>query len=409
MAGACDFAAQNLGAGVADALKAVDCIAGSVSEQAFNRLFGSEGQLAFALSLLLVLYVGFFGFSLLLGRASLSVRALLPKMMTIGLVLTFATSFVAYQTFFYNIVVGGPNQIAGILTGTPGLATDTFAQKLDLVFLAVQQAGGDTTDVNAFSPRGMMWLGAMLLLLGTVGLLVTARIALALLLALGPVFVVLALFESTRGLFAGWLKGLVMMALTPLLAVLGGSIMLELAVPILAALTAVPGQINDQAAMAFLLVGAVHIALMFLALKVGATMVAGWQVFGLASAQGGAPAAAAGPGWLSPAASVAAAPGLRQGLAPAPPLPAARRRIELAAYGSGAAGASEPAAGSVSRRETRVYATSAASLPGGGAGSAASRTRGLGNRFRAPAGAAGARMADGAGAASALAAAQASS
>jgi type IV secretion system protein VirB6 len=31
-----------------------------------------------------------------------------------------------------------------------------------------------------------MWLGALLLLLGTVGVLVTARIALAVLLALGP-------------------------------------------------------------------------------------------------------------------------------------------------------------------------------------------------------------------------------
>ncbi len=63
------------------------------------------------------------------------------------------------------------------------------------------------------------------------GLLVTARIGLALLLALGPIFVVLALFDGTRGLFTGWLKGLVMLALAPLFAVLGGTIMLELAVP----------------------------------------------------------------------------------------------------------------------------------------------------------------------------------
>jgi len=281
MSTACDLAAQSMGTGVSAALTAVDCIASGMSEQAFNRLFGTEGQLAFALTLLLGLYVGFFGISLMLGRANLSVRALLPKMMTLGLVLTFATSFVAFSTIFYNIFIGGPDQIAGVLTGTEGSATATFAQKIDVVFLAIQKASGDTKDISAFSPPGMMWLGAMLLLLGTVGLLVTARIGLALLLAVGPIFVVMALFEGTRGLFTGWLKGLVLLALAPLFAVLGGSIMLEMAVPVLVALVKPDGAIDQQAAMAFFLIGAVHVALMLLSLKVASTMVAGCQVFGL--------------------------------------------------------------------------------------------------------------------------------
>lgn len=391
MSTACDLAAQSMGTGVAAALSAVDCIASSVSEQAFNRLFGTEGQLAFALTLLLGLYVGFFGISLMLGRANLSVRALLPKMMTLGLVLTFATSFVAFSTIFYNIFIGGPDQIAGILTGTPigaggDSATAVFAQKLDVVFIAIQQASGDTKDINAFSPPGMMWFGAMLLLLGTVGLLVAARIALALLLAVGPIFVVLALFEGTRGLFTGWLKGLVMMALAPLFAVLGGSIMLELAVPILAALVAVPGQIDQQAAMAFFLVGAVHVALMFMALKVAGTMVAGWQVFGLVPDKDRARSDAALRAVAAPA--PAATTPRSTNVAPSSP-GLTPRRVDLGASLPALAANDGGPAGNVSR-ETRVYAT------GGGGGQvvplnpATSRTRGIGNRFRsasaAPAG-----------------------
>ena len=42
-------------------------------------------------------------------------------------------------------------------------------------------------------------MGATLLLLGTVGVLVTARIALAVLVAVGPVFVVMALFPARAG------------------------------------------------------------------------------------------------------------------------------------------------------------------------------------------------------------------
>ena len=384
MTTACDMAAQSMGTGVSAALSAVDCIASGVSEQAFNRLFGTEGQLAFALTILLGLYVGFFGISLMLGRSNLSVRALLPKMMTLGLVLTFATSFVAFSTIFYNIFIGGPDQIAGILTGVQGeSATAVFAQKLDVVFMAIQQASGDTKDISAFSPPGMMWIGAMLLLLGTVGLLVTARIALALLLALGPIFVVLALFEGTRGLFTGWLKGLTMMALAPLFAVLGGSIMLEMAVPVLAALVAVPGQIDQQAAMAFFLIGAVHMALMLLSLKVASSMVAGWQVFGLVPSKersrgDDGPRAVPVPQPLGTAPRNTNVAPASVGLAP--------RRTELGPLQTVVAANDTGPAGTVSR-ETRVYAT------GGGSGEvtplnpATSRTRGIGNRFRsAPSG-----------------------
>jgi type IV secretion system protein VirB6 len=382
MTTACDLAAQDMGAGVAAALKAVDCIAGGVSEQAFNRLFGSEGQLAFALTLMLVLYVGFFGISLMLGRSNLSVRTLLPKMMTLGLVLTFATSFVAFSTLFYNIFIGGPDQIAGILTGTQGSATVTFAQKLDVVFLAIQQASGSATDINAFSPQGMMWLGAMLLLLGTVGLLVTARIGLALLLAIGPIFVVLALFEGTRGLFTGWLKGLVLLAITPLLAVLGGSIMLELSVPILAALVATPGVIDQQAAMAFFLVGAVHMALMLMALKVAGTMVTGWQVFGLVPAKPDTQASGAA---RAVVASTAPAAGFDRASQIAPAAAAAgQRRVELTGAAVTGAPANDTAPGGAALRETRVYATSSGGGQAAMLNPATSRTRGIGNRFRAP-------------------------
>lgn len=384
MSQTCAAAAQAMGSGVASALTAVDCIASGMSEQAFNRLFGSQGQLAFALTILLALYVGFFGISLMLGRANLSVRALLPKMMTLGLVLTFATSFVAFSNVFYNIFIGGPDQVAGILTGAGReSATAIFAQKLDVVFLAIQQASGNTKDISAFSPPGMMWLGAMLLLLGTVGLLVTARIALALLLAVGPIFVVLALFEGTRGLFTGWIKGLTMMALAPLFAVLGGSIMLEIAVPVLQALTKTPGQIDQQAAMAFFLVGAVHMALMALSLKVASTMVAGWQVFGLVPSRdrdrerGGDRGPRAVP-VMQPAGGFAAG-GVQTGAGAAQ----TPRRVDLGPLPTPPAANDAGVSASVSR-ETRVLTGGGGEASSAPLAAAPARTRGIGNRFRTP-------------------------
>ena len=373
----CQAATEGVASGVAAALQAVDCVAGNVTGQAFGRLFAPGGSMATVLTILLTLYVAFFAIQLLTGRATLGIKSLTPRMMTVGLVLTFATSWVAYQSVVWNLAVDSPDWIAGILTGDKGSATQTFAAKIDVVFQAVQEANQGNNDISAFSPPGMMWLGAILLLLGTVGVLVTSRIALAVLIALGPIFVVMALFNGTRGLFAGWVKGLTMLALAPLFAVLGGSVMLELSVPILAALVASAGQIDAQAAMGFFMIGAVHVALMIMVLKVAGTMVSNWTVFGLATPErafsgGSIPAPS-----LAPAgAQLSQAQEASQGIA-------AARRIDISAQPVAAAANDGPSPVGVSaQRTTTIHAVAS----GGGQVSpltgGPSRTQGIGSRFR---------------------------
>lgn len=378
MAGTCDTALEGMGGGIASALQAIECMAQQGAAGMFGSLFAPGGALQTTLVILLTFYVAFFGISLMLGRSSLSVRALVPRMMTLGLVLTFATSWVAYQGVVWNLIVWGPEWLARVLTGSDGPATLVFGQKLDVVFEAVQQASQGQENFEAFSPPGLMWLGAVLLLLGTVGVLATSKIALALLVAIGPVFVVMALFNGTRGLFTGWLKGLVMLALVPLFAVLGGTIMLELAVPVLSALVAIPGEVSPRAAMAFFLIGAVHVALMFMVLKVTGTMVAGWQVFGLAP-QGDTVDAAAVSTFNQTSARVAEA---RNATIAA--TASGARRVDVAAATMTNMASDGGGTGSTARvRETRVYATSGGSAaPHSDTRQSTSRTRGIGNRFR---------------------------
>ena len=378
----CEVVAAQAGSGVAAALRAVDCAAGNITADAFGRLFAPGGQMATVLTILLTLYVAIFGFLLLTGRAGVGVRSLIPRAMTLGLVLTFATSWVAYQSVVWNLAVGAPDWLAGVLMGGSGSATDTFAQKIDVVFLAIQEASQGADDISAFSPPGMMWMGAMLFMLGTLGLLVTARIALAVLVALGPIFVVMALFEGTRGMFAGWLKGVVMLALTPLFAVLGGSIMLELAVPILGELVATPGQVGAQAAMGFLMIGAVHIALMILVLRTAGTMVSGWTVFGMANKaedKSSAPARAAAPA-PAPAPAAQAAQEASRSIANARRIDVSAPAVAMAANDS--TPASSPAAAS-GGRTTQVFTASAPGQATPATG--VSRASGIGSRFRAPA------------------------
>lgn len=374
---ACQHAIEQVGSGIAASLQGVDCAASGMAASAFNRLFGTGGSLVPALTILLTLYVALFAFALITGRSRVGVSSLTPRIVTLGLVLTFATSWIAYQSVVWNLATGAPNQIAGILTGIQGNATIVFAQKIDVVFQAlIQASAAQSSPETAFSPPGLLWLGGTLFLLGTVGVLATTRIALAILLAIGPIFVVFALFPGTRGLFVGWLKGVVMLAITPLFAVLGGSLMLELSVPVLSALVAVPGQIDPQAAMAFFMIAAVHTALMVLVLKVASAIVAGWSVFGLARAAQEVP---------RPAAVLVSSPG------PIPLISAGTavdraRNISSAIprhpqFATSAPLAVNEAKDRLDRREVRIVAANppALSLP---AGPFNSRTSGIGGRFR---------------------------
>ncbi|MFC0202700.1 type IV secretion system protein [Novosphingobium soli] len=406
MSAACEQLTEVASAGVAPALRAVDCVANEMAASAFGRLFGAGGAMGPVLTILLTLYIAFFAFSLLTGRSSLGISALSPRMLRLGVVLTFATSWIAYQGVVWNLAIGGPDWIAGLLMGAKGSATQVFGDRIDIIFSAINDISEATTKAGAaaqesgasgaegavvagvakgagglFTPESVMWMGALLLLLGTVGVLLTARIALAVLLALGPIFVVMALFGGTRGLTAGWLRGVALTAVTPLFVVLGGGITLELLVPIISGLmqNANAGEIDGRGAMALFLVASVHVALMVMVVKVAATMVSGWQVFGLGSSERDR----AGPQGQAAPAPVAGT---------AAPAPAAfqSRTSTVSAAAAAASGSAVAAAGEGGARssERRTVVTQ---VVGGGIeplrqGDAATRAKGIangiGSRFR---------------------------
>src|SRR5262245_14418053 len=123
---ACELLTEQASGGVAPALRAVDCLAGETVASAFARLFGSGGTLLPALTIALTRYIALFGFGLRTGRSRLGVAALTPQMLTLGLVVTFATSWVAYSQVVWNLATGAPDEIASVITGARGSATEIF-------------------------------------------------------------------------------------------------------------------------------------------------------------------------------------------------------------------------------------------------------------------------------------------
>ena len=288
-------------AGVADALSKVDCLATDATSMSFGRLFGAHGSFQTALTIILTLYIALLAFNLLTGRSALRVSVLTPRMMTLGLVLTFATSWIAYQSVVWNLATGAHDEIASVLVGTKGSATTLFAQQLDGMYAAITDAVSNIAPQNPAaaaavpamaSPANILSIAALILLLGTVGVLVVCRLALAALLIIGPVFIVLALFDGTRGLFEGWLKGVAMFAVVPLLTVVMGSGALVAIGPMVAGLADANGAIPLRTAVSILVASIIYASLMLLVLKVAATLTRSWRLGRAPSFASGGTAAA---------------------------------------------------------------------------------------------------------------------
>ncbi len=279
---------------IAQGLRAIDCASGVAIQTAFGRFFGPDGALGGALTILLTLYVGLFAIKLLTGRGGLSINTLTPRMLGLGLALTFATSWLAYQNVALNLALGAPDEIARILVGSKGSATMLFANRLDEIFNAIANAAqnvpvtvptlevvtpGDTVSTKGdplASASDLLWLAALMLLLGTVGVLLVAKIALAAMLALGPIFIIMSLFAGTRGLFEGWLKAIVMLAITPLLAVILGGGTIALIGPMVDDLAGGPPDM--RMAVTIFLGASVHVILMIMAIKASTMLVSGWRL-----------------------------------------------------------------------------------------------------------------------------------
>ena len=173
-----------------------------------------------------------------------------------------------------------------MLIGSKGSATVLFAQQLDGFFAAITDAASHVAPNPAAaaaapamaSPANILSIGALIMLLGTVGVLVVCRLALAALLIIGPVFIVMALFEGTRGLFEGWLKSVAMFALVPLLTVVMGSGALVAIAPMVAGLEQAGTDIPLRTAVSILVASIIYASLMLMVFKVAANLTRGWRL-----------------------------------------------------------------------------------------------------------------------------------
>lgn len=157
----------------------------------------------------LVLYVLLYGFAILRGSISEPVMDFAVRSLKLAFVYMLATT-VAYSTYvtdpLFHVL---PDTLARAVSGAGvpdvGAAFDQFFSR------AAYLAEKITKEANPID-FGPWILGAVVYIVGALsaalgfGVVMIAKVALALLVALGPIFIACALFDASRRFFFGWLS-----------------------------------------------------------------------------------------------------------------------------------------------------------------------------------------------------------
>ena len=174
-------------------------------------------------------YVMIWGYLQLTGRIEEPFAAGVKRIVTLAVVLGVALHLWLYNTLLVDTFYNAPTEFAAAVVG----ASDPV-QTID----AIWNAGGAVADQLfrdgeswhfGYMLAGMVvWVIVGLLCVYTMFLLALSSVALAVLLALGPLFVTFLLFDTTRRFFEAWLAQLTNYALITILTVMVAALMLHL-------------------------------------------------------------------------------------------------------------------------------------------------------------------------------------
>jgi len=178
-----------------------------------------------------VLYVMVWGYLHLRGKVDEPVVTAAVRILTIMVVFGIGLRLWLYHSVVVDTFFLAPSALAARLVGasSPVVMIDSIWDRGGTVAGALWDKGGLLTgDVGFYIAAAAIYGLVGFVCVYTMFLMALSRIALAVLLALGPLFIVMALFDATRRFFEAWLHELSNYALVTILTAMVAALMLDL-------------------------------------------------------------------------------------------------------------------------------------------------------------------------------------
>ena len=214
-------------------LSTVDCQTRLYAQSGYEALTSGSPVFQTALTAILTIYVALIGYRLMFAQGSTRLSDTPVIALKIGVILALVTSWSTFQALVFDLADRAPVEIAALVSapmqGAGGSAL--AASPIDGLQLAYNElsetaaAYGKLAGPNAkgySSPQAAAAeataSATVFLFVSSAGVISAATLAIGVLTAIGPVFIVLALIAATRGLFVGWVRALAAAAFPALVA-----------------------------------------------------------------------------------------------------------------------------------------------------------------------------------------------
>jgi len=236
------------------------------------------------------LWIIFQGIAILRGVVNEPVMDFAVKAMKVVVIVALATKVDTYNAFIKNVFFEAlPREIGNALAGSG--ATTPTANAFDSFLQKGYQSAQELWSQSGMTNPGPAFLGVMVMVIAGLGAVVAytvslyAKIALAVVLALGPVFVALALFRSTKRFTESWLGQVVNFVVLQALVMVVLSLVLKVADQL--STTAASGNFGD-AMMSALTMSVVYLLAAFVSFQlpgIASAIAGGGAALGLGLAQ----------------------------------------------------------------------------------------------------------------------------
>lgn len=211
-------------------LNHIDCQAQTIGTNGYQAMASPTSPMSLVLTGLLIIFVALFGLRMVLGNAP-TLQSSVMAVVRIGVVLVIATSWPAYRTLVYDVVIHGPTQLATLIGGSaqlPGSNGDLIArvQWADIGLIRLTNLGTGREPLASLPSTGSNGLSGpaqrfpieddpafggarVAFMVSVISALAVVRLTAGILLALAPLLAGLLLFDMARGLVVGWARAMV--------------------------------------------------------------------------------------------------------------------------------------------------------------------------------------------------------
>ncbi|PCI98720.1 MAG: hypothetical protein COB14_07430 [Alphaproteobacteria bacterium] len=206
-------------------MNAIDLLLTNIDASILGFVQGSFGAISPAISALwhgmFIVFFAVYGYKIVIsGRFMMS--DILVHIFRFIIILVLATSWTEFQIFIMDIVTGIPADIAGAMLQngagvdvvTANTALGEFYESSMQVSSNIMEGAGWNVTIMTYS--WAVWLSALALTAYALMLIVLAKVAVAVILSVGPFFILMLVFTQSKSLFEGWLRTLLNYALIPI-------------------------------------------------------------------------------------------------------------------------------------------------------------------------------------------------